>query len=139
MPERTDFEVSAQDHREYIEGQNEATAKTVVQTMIVGEVTVKQYPARSWSVTKFLGLDNSQVVSIASAIPQRKRLVITNHGANPVYLAPAKENCSVSYGYLLAGGAAPLTMEHSDAVWAICEAAKPTDLSIYAEFRDGGS
>lgn len=134
-PERTDYEVSAEDYHAFVSGENAELAKPAP-VAIVGEVTVKQYPAHSWSSNRWT-LDTN-VQQIANGLPQRKRLTITNHGTNPVYLSPTREQASITSGLLLPAGAAPFVMEHVDAVWAVAEAAKPTDISVYAEMRDGG-
>lgn len=137
METGTDHDNSREDYREYVHGDNYEAAKPV-QTEIVGDVTVRQFPARSWSATRFT-IDNTNPQQIAGALPQRKKLHIINTGANPVFVAPSREQCTVSNGLLLANNGVPLVMTHTAEVWAFCDVALPTDLSVYAEFGDGGT
>jgi hypothetical protein len=133
MPERTEYDVSAEDHRQYVDGENEAVASPVA-VEIAGPVTVREFPAKSWAPTRY-AVDVT-VQQIASAVPQRTRLAVNNHGDNPVYLAQTRESCTIGSGFVLPPSGLPFEMFHSGPVFAVAESALETEISVYAEFRD---
>lgn len=137
--ERPDFEVSAEEYAELLDGENAAaSAKIQTQTEIVGDVTVREFRARSW----FGGQARVDVTpqQIAGHLPQRTRLTVYNVGTEAAYLAASRESCTYSSAALLPVGGLPMVFEHTASVYAIGgdTAAGSTVLSILAEFRDGG-
>lgn len=135
METGTDFEAREADYHEYVHGDNAEAAKPV-QTEIVGDVTVREFPARSWSGSQ-IPLDTT-VQQVASTMPQRTRLIIQNTGANPAFLSSERGSCTVSSALPLGAGMS-IEFRHTGSVYATSDAALPTSLSLMGEYRDGGS
>jgi hypothetical protein len=133
----TDFEVSAEDYAEYVAGENAEAAKPI-QAEIVGPVTVREFPARSWSAQQLAVIGAAAPQQLASRIPQRTRLLIENTGANSVWVSSTREACSITNGFEIRSGFPPFEMNHSGEVYVVAAPALDGALSIYAEFRDGG-
>lgn len=135
----TDFDVTRDDYLEYVDGDNADVADPVIKVKVVDEVTVREFPARSWSPAQ-VTVDGTAVWGLAGRVPQRTTLTLVNlDAANSVYLAPTRETCvagSFSTHELKAG--AQLVMQHTGEVWATCAAGQTAKVSAVGEFRDGG-
>lgn len=137
MPEQTGFDVSPEDYERYVEGENAERAKPI-QAEIVGDVTVRDFPARSWSAMQLAVLGAAAPLQLASRIPQRTRLVVENTGPNSVWVSPTREACTIRSGFELRAGYPPFEMNHSGEVFVVADTALDGAVSVYAEFRDGG-
>lgn len=134
--ERPDYDVDEAEYAEYVDGENAEAAKpTMVE--VVGPLTVREFPARSWTPSQW-GVDGTGPQQIAGHLPQRTVLVVKNTSPDKTaYLAPEKETCTTGSGFPLAAGAS-MTFHHTASVYAVCAAGESAILATYAEFRDGG-
>ncbi len=140
MERGTDFDATAADYLEYVDGDNgEGNVPIKTETRIVGEVTVREFPSRSWS-PQYIRVLEGQPQQIAGSLPQRTRLVIRPFGTDIVYLSATKESCVPDSGNAMwADSDHPVEMFHTAAVWAVADTGAPVDISIFSEFRDGGT
>lgn len=137
--ERPDFEVSEADYTRYVEGENAEAAKPI-QAEIVGEVQVRDFPARSWAAWQNV-IDNTGPQQIAGGSPQRTTLRITNTNLDrTVWIAPTKEGCTIGSAFPILGLESE-TFEHTGPVYAISDEPPATavTLGLAAEYRDGGT
>lgn len=138
MPERSDFDVSKADYQE-LQADEHAALSRPTPVQVVGPVeAVRALPPRSWSGQPWF-IDSTGPQMIAGHLVQRSRLVIRNNGVNDVYLASTRESCVTGSAMRIQSGAQPVEMFHTAEVWAVCKTTESAELSVFAEFRDGGS